>query len=134
MTWKEKENGKHRLTGGSEKTAQGGECGRAGPRPLRLERQVQAENETQRHEGMGPVKPGASGTRAPSRQPSLCWAAKTCAGPGLQGSLSTILLHHSSTSISRSQLGPVETPRLPPAHHHGPDAAACWGEGHFGDC
>ena len=72
VTWKEKENGKHRLTGGSEKTARGGECGRAGPRPLRLERQVQGENETQRHEGMGPVKLGASGTRAPSRQPSSC--------------------------------------------------------------
>lgn len=33
MTWKEKENGKHRLTRGSEKTAQGGERGRAGPTP-----------------------------------------------------------------------------------------------------
>lgn len=31
VTWKEKENGKHRLTRGSEKTAQGGERGWAGP-------------------------------------------------------------------------------------------------------
>lgn len=103
------------------------------PHILRLEWQVQRENETQRHNGIGPVKPGASGTRPLSRQPSSCWAAKARAVPRLQGSLSTILLHHSSASISRCQLGPVETPGLPPSHHHGPDAVACWEGGYFED-
>ena len=103
------------------------------PHTLQLEWQVQRENETQRHDGIGPVKPGASGTRPLSRQPSSCWAAKARAVPRLQGSLSTILLHHSSASISRCQLGPVETPGLPPSHHHGPDAVVCWEGGYFGD-
>ena len=103
------------------------------PHTLRLEWQVQHENETQRHDGIGPVKPGASGTRPLSRQPSSCWAAKARAVPRLQGSLSTILLHHSSASISRCRLGLVETPGLPPSHHHGPDAVVCWEGGYFGD-
>lgn len=43
MTLKKKENGRHRLTRGSEKTGQGGRCGRAATRPLRLEKLVQVK-------------------------------------------------------------------------------------------
>ena len=83
MTLKEKENGKHRLTRGSEKTAHSGMCGRAGPGPLGPERLGQGENEIQRHCGIGPMKLGASGARPLSWEPSWCWAAKACAFPEL---------------------------------------------------
>lgn len=130
---RKKENGRHRLTRGGEKMGQGGRCGRAGARPLRLEQLVQGENETQGAAvHWAKMKLGAPGARPPSQQPSWCWAVKACAAPELFDSLSTILLHHCSTSISGRQLGLVGAP-TPPISPRGPArAAACWGEGHFG--
>ena len=86
----------------------------------------------QRHGGIGPMKLGASGTRPHSQQPSSCWAAKACAVPGLQGSLSAILLHHSSASISRCQLGSRGNSQTPPISPPWPRCCsmlvrrACW--------
>lgn len=48
VTFKKKENGRHRLTRGSEKTGQCGRWGRAGPRPLRLEKLVQVKMKQER--------------------------------------------------------------------------------------
>lgn len=98
--------------------------------PLRLERQVQAENEAWRHEEAWDQ--WAGGFRGPGPlhgSPPWRWAAKTCAGPGLQASLA-----HSAPSLRLNLKEPTQshvdsqTPQLHPPWPR----AACWGEAFLG--
>lgn len=115
VTFKEKESGRHRLTRGSEKTAQGGRCGRSGTRPLRLEQQVQSENATQKPLCTGPN--WSRGFRArPFTAPSWHWAVR--AAPHLPAALAsscsiTAPLHSPSANMVSWELpdAPMSPPR-----------------------
>lgn len=67
VTFKKKENGRHRLTRGSEKTGQCGRWGRAGPRPLRLEKLVQVKMKQERLLCLEPKRSWGLRGRDPSR-------------------------------------------------------------------
>lgn len=110
MTFKEKESGRHRLTRGSEKKQPrvGGVEGQA-PGHSGWSSRFRVKMQLKSHCAQDQTEAGLRGKALHS--PILARSCESCSSPS--SSLGIILLHHSSTSLSKCQRGFVGAPRRP---------------------